>query len=87
MIRGRAAVAGLEPVHALVGDDVDAVLADRERVLDLLAERLRTLSAPVFGSSVPTLPFSFETNQIRPLKSGSAEVIRSVAGSSTEVRS
>ena len=43
--------------------------------------------APVLGSSVPTLPFFFETNQIRPEKSGSAEVIRSVAWSSTPVRS
>ncbi len=46
-----------------------------------------TLIAPVFGSSVPILPFFLETNQIRPEKSGSAEVMRSVAGSSTEVRS
>ena len=36
----RAGLARLEPVHALVGDDVDAVLADREGVLDLLVERL-----------------------------------------------
>ena len=46
-----------------------------------------TRIAPVWGSSVPILPLAFETNQIRPLKSGSAEVIRSVAGSSFEVRS
>ena len=31
-----AALVGLEPVHPLVGDDVDAVRGDREGVLDLL---------------------------------------------------
>ena len=31
----------------------------------------------VFGLSVPTLPSFLVTNQMRPLKSGSAEVIRS----------
>ena len=46
-----------------------------------------TLIRPVLGSSVPILPFFFETNQIRPLKSGSAEVIRSVDSSRTPVRS
>ncbi len=46
-----------------------------------------TRSAPVCGSSVPTLPLALETNQIRPLKSGSAELIRSVDSSSTGVRS
>ena len=46
-----------------------------------------TRIAPVLLLIVPTLPLAFETNQIRPLKSGSAELIRSVAGSSAEVRS
>ncbi len=46
-----------------------------------------TLTAPVLRSIVPTLPPCFETNQIRPEKSGRAEVIRSVLSSSTPVRS
>ena len=40
----------------------------------------------VRGLRIPTLPFFLETNQIRPLKSGSAEVMRS-SSSSTPVRS
>ena len=40
----------------------------------------------VFVLRMATLPFFFETNQIRPLKSGSAELIRS-SGSRTLVRS
>ena len=40
----------------------------------------------VFGSRMATLPLLFETNQMRPLKSGSAELIRS-SGASTLVRS
>jgi hypothetical protein len=40
----------------------------------------------VFGLRTATLPFLFETNQMRPLKSGSAELIRS-SGASTPVRS
>ena len=54
----------------LVGDDVDAVLADRERVLDLLAQLDRPHRARSCGSMVPTLPFAFETNQIRPREIG-----------------
>jgi hypothetical protein len=45
-----------------------------------------TRTLRVLGLRIPTLPFFFETNQIRPLKSGSAEVIRS-SDSSTPLRS
>ena len=41
---------------------------------------------PVLLLKIPTLPFLFETNQILPLKSGSAEVMRS-SDASTPVRS
>ena len=46
-----------------------------------------TRSRPVRGSRVPTAPFCFVTNQISPVKSGRADVMRSVAESSTGVRS
>ena len=42
--------------------------------------RVLTRIAPVLGLSVPTFPFCFVTNQISPLKSGSADVIRSLDG-------
>jgi hypothetical protein len=45
-----------------------------------------TRTLRVLGLRIPTLPFLFETNQMRPLKSGSAEVIRS-SSSSTPLRS
>ena len=41
---------------------------------------------PVFVLRIATLPFLFETNQMRPLKSGRAELMRS-SDSSTLVRS
>ena len=40
----------------------------------------------VFVLRIATLPFFFETNQMRPRKSGRAELMRS-SGSSTLVRS
>ena len=40
--------------------------------------RVLTRIAPLPGSRVPTFPLCLETNQISPVKSASAEVIRSL---------
>ena len=71
-------MAGLEAVERRVADDVHAVgLVDRERVVDGLVRSVEW-TEPSFGFTQPTLPL-FETNQIRPFQSGSAETIPSPA--------